>query len=304
MHIPDSMLQGSICSVSAIVSVVSIIAASYFGLKDKNKPTAARFAAITALIFAAQMMNFPIMNGSSGHLLGGVLAASLLGTPFAVLAIALVLAIQSLVFSDGGITVLGANIFNMAILGAGLSGMLRSKLVAYAKGRQGEYAATAFAAWFSVVVASFAVSVELAVSGQIEFSALMPAMLGTHALIGIGEAFITIVCLMALPVHNMAEGSKMQVALPLSAAVFVALLLSPFASALPDGFEWIAGKYNFMHQSAPAFAGIFPDYTISSIDNEMLSTGLAGLVGVICCFGLAWISVRIMETRATKQIIA
>lgn len=304
MHIPDSMLQGSICPVTAIVSVAGIIAASYYGFKAKDKPTAAYFGAITALIFAWQMMNFPIMDGTSGHLLGGVLAASLLGTPFGVLAIALVVAIQSLVFSDGGITVLGANIFNMAILGAGVGGILRSKLLTHWKSTQGKYAATAVAAWLSVIVASFAVSIELAIDGQIAFFEVVSAMVGTHALIGVGEAFITVACCLLLPADSVTTKTKGQIAVPLTAAVVVALLLSPFASGFPDGLEWIAEKYNFLHQSAPVFVGPLPDYAFPSLSNEILSTGVAGLVGVILSFGIAWMILRIVELSTAKQKIA
>ncbi len=303
MHIPDSMLQGSICPVTATVSAAGIIAACCYGLKAEDKPTAAGFGAITALIFAWQMMNFPIMNGTSGHLLGGVLAASLLGTPFGVLAIALVVTIQSLVFSDGGITVLGANIFNMAILGAGVGGMLRSKLVTLWKSTQGKYAATAVAAWLSVIVASFAVSVELAIDSQIAFFEVVSAMVGTHALIGVGEAFITVACCLLLSAHSVTTKAKGPVAVPLTAAVVVALLLSPFASGFPDGLEWIAEKYNFLHESAPAFVGPLPDYAFPSLSNEILSTGVAGLVGVIISFGVAWIILHIMEFSTTKQKI-
>ena len=301
MHIPDAMLQGSICPVTATISAAGIIAASYYGLKAKGKPTASYFGAITALIFAGQMMNFPIMNGTSGHLLGGVLAASLLGTPFGILAIALVVAIQSLVFSDGGITVLGANIFNMAILGAGVSGMLRLRLVTHWKTTQGKYTATAVAAWVSVILASFAVSVELAIDGQISFFMVVPAMVGTHALIGVGEAFITVACCGLLSAYNVTTRTKGQVAVPFTAAVLVALLLSPFASGFPDGLEWIAEKYNFLHESTPAFVGPLSDYVFPSLNNEILSTGVAGLLGVILSFGLAWAILRTMELSRPKQ---
>ena len=110
MHIPNSMLQGAVCPVTALVGVLGVAVAALKAFWSEHKPSAARFGAITALIFAGQMMNFPIQDGTSGHLLGGVLAAALLGTPFGILSIALVVTIQCLVFSDGGFAVLGANI--------------------------------------------------------------------------------------------------------------------------------------------------------------------------------------------------
>jgi cobalt/nickel transport system permease protein len=235
------------------------------------------------------------MSGTSGHLLGGVLASSLLGAPFGVLAVALVVAIQSMVFSDGGITVLGANIMNMAILGAGLGGMLREFLAGRWQGAAGGYLATAVAAWLSVVVASFAVSVELAVAGQIGFSQVVMAMVGTHTLIGIGEAIITVAACMLLSMNSVSGSSAWRVSVPLTAAFLVALLLSPFASGFPDGLEWIAEKYAFLHESAPVFAGPLPDYTVPFISDEMLSSGFAGVLGVLVCFGAAWLLSRLMD---------
>jgi cobalt/nickel transport system permease protein len=301
MHIPDSMLQGSICPVTAAMCAAGIIVASYYGTRAKQKPTAARFGAITALIFAGQMMNFPIMDGTSGHLLGGVLAATLLGTPFGVLATAIVVAIQSLVFSDGGITVLGANMLNMAILGAGMGGMLRSALATRWQGARGGYMATAVAAWFSVILASFALSAELAVDGQIEFISVVAAMVGTHALIGIGEALITVVACMLLSTYTVSRGTNGHVTVPLTAALLVALLLSPFASVFPDGLEWVAEKYGFLHESAPAFVGPLSDYTVPLVNIDLLSTGFAGVAGVIVSFGIAWFLLRIMGMFTTSR---
>lgn len=288
MHIPDSMLQGSVCPATAAVSVIGIAAASYYGMKG-DKPTATRFAAITALIFAGQMMNFPIMDGTSGHLLGGVLAASLLGIPFGVLSVALVVIIQSLFFSDGGVTVLGANLLNMAIIGAGVGGMLRSKLMNKWQTPNGGIMATAMAAWLSVILASFAVSVELAMDGQIGFSSVIASMVSTHMLIGIGEAVITVGACLLVPSTSASKKTYGYFAIPAAAAMVTALLLSPFASGFPDGLEWVAAKYQFLHESAPALVGPLPDYSVPFISNNMLSTGLSGLIGVIISFTAAWV---------------
>ena len=291
MHIPDAMLQGAICPVTATVSVVGVLAAAWWAMKSDSKPSAGRFAAIVALLFAAQMMNFPVMHGTSGHLLGGVLAASVLGMPLGVLAIALVVTIQSLVFADGGVTVLGANVFNMALLGAGIGGWLQQRLV----GSLGQYAATAVAAWGAVMLAALAVSVELALDGQVAFGSVLAAMLGTHALIGVGEALITVAAVALLANSwGHAEG-KAQVAVPLLTAALVGLLLSPFASGFPDGLEWVAGQYQFLHEAAPAFVAAMPDYSVAAISNASLSTGLAGLAGVLICFTLGFGLLRGLE---------
>ena len=107
MHIPGSMLHGAICPVTAAVAVAGFGVATCLGMKSEEKPSIAQFASVSSLIFALQMLNFPIQNGTSGHLLGGVLALSLLGVPFGVLSMAIVLVVQSLFFGDGGGKYLG-----------------------------------------------------------------------------------------------------------------------------------------------------------------------------------------------------
>ncbi|MBK8455125.1 MAG: energy-coupling factor ABC transporter permease [Thiofilum sp.] len=296
MHIPDSMLQGTICPVTALISVAGVIAATWWALKSESRPSAARFAAIVALIFAGQMMNFPISNGTSGHLLGGVLAATFLGTPLAILAIALVVTIQCLVFSDGGITVLGANVLNMALIGAGIGGLLQQSLTP----KLGKYIATTLAAWSSVVLAAFAVSVELALAGTINFAQVLPAMLGTHAWIGLGEALISVIAVVVLANEFANKGEKMSIAIPLGIAAMVSFFLSPLASSFPDGLEWVGEQYQFLHESAPAFVGVMPDYTIAAISNESLSTGVAGLLGVTLSFVVAFIVWRSLSKTATQ----
>ena len=289
MHIPNSMLQGAVCPVTAFVSVFGLVAASLRAFWSQHKPTASRFAAITALIFAGQMMNFPIQDGTSGHLLGGVIAAALLGIPFGILAMALVVTIQCLVFSDGGFTVLGANILNMAVIGAGLGGIINLYFKNRFSSRSPQYAiGLGFTAWLSVMMAALACSIELAVSGTIAFSKVVGAMLSTHALIGIGEGLITVAVCFALEAEPIRTSPKRSVTVPLVASGIIAAMLSPFASGFPDGLEWVAEKYQFLHEAAPAFVSPLPDYTVTSINNGILSTGLAGLIGVLITFFIAW----------------
>lgn len=305
MHIPNSMLHGTICPVTVLVSTVGIAVAALKAFWSGHKPTAARFGAITALIFAGQMMNFPIQNGTSGHLLGGVLAAALLGVPFGVLSIALVVTIQCLVFSDGGFIVLGANVLNMAIIGAGLGGLINLYLVKKFSLKSKQNAISlGIAAWLSVILAALACSIELAISGTIEFHKVAGAMLGTHALIGIGEGLITVAVCFALAAEPIKTSPKRSVAVPLVASGIIATMLSPFASGFPDGLEWVAQKYQFLHESAPSFVGPLPDYSVSWISNESISTGLAGLVGVALTFFIAWGVARILISPRHPETIA
>jgi cobalt/nickel transport system permease protein len=275
------MVSGAVCPVTAMVAAAGIGGAAWAAARSEDKPDATRFAATSALVFAAQMMNFPVQSGTSGHLIGGVLAAALLGTPFAVLAISLVLAVQCLVFSDGGLSVLGANVVNMSLVGAGLGGLLAGRL----KSRSpGSLARLGLAAWASVVLAALGCSIELALSGAVPFPVSAPAMLGTHAVIGVGEALITVLAFSVF--YAPATASRKTALVPAVAAVVIALVLSPFACGYPDGLEWVSGRLGFLHESAPAFVAPLAGYSLPVSLPAFLSTGLAGLAGVLVVFAL------------------
>ena len=147
---------------------------------------------LAAFIFAAQMLNFPVAGGTSGHVIGAALAAILLGPWAAVLIMSCVLIAQSLIFQDGGLLALGANIFNMGIV-ASFGAYYIYKLFTWMLGpsRKGTLVSGFAAAWFSVFLASLFCAVELAISGSSPFGVVLPAMAGVHALIGIGEGLIT-----------------------------------------------------------------------------------------------------------------
>ncbi|MDP8259322.1 MAG: energy-coupling factor ABC transporter permease [Candidatus Aadella gelida] len=305
MHIPNSMLHGGVCPVTAVLSALGVLLAAFTASRAKNKPTAAKFGAITALIFAGQMMNFPISSGTSGHLLGGVMAVALLGMPFGVLAMALVVTIQCLVFSDGGFTVLGANILNMAIIGAGIGGLINAYLVKKFSAKSSGYAiGLGVTAWVSVMLAALACSLELGISGAIAFPKVVGAMLGTHAIIGIGEGLITVAVCFALASEPIKTSPRRSVTVPLVASGIIAMMLSPFASGFPDGLEWVAAKYQFFHESAPSFVSPLTDYSVSWIGNEAVSTSLAGLAGVFLTFLIAWGAARILTSPRHPQTIA
>jgi len=303
MHIPNGMLQGGICPVTAVVSIIGVGVVGFKAFFAKYKPSATRFASITALIFASQMINFPISGGTSGHLLGGVLAVALLGVPFGILSMALVVATQCLAFSDGGFTVLGANILNMAIIGTGLGGIIHSAFAKRFPSNSPQYmVGLGFAAWISVMLAAFACSAELAISGTIPFFRVIGAMFGTHALIGIGEGLITVAVCFALASKPVNISQRRSVAVPLIASGIIATILSPFASRLPDGLEWVAQKYAFLHESAPTFVSPLPDYAVPAISNEVLTTGLAGIIGIAITFFIAWIVARFLNRSKRAKV--
>ncbi len=290
MHIPDSMIQGHLCPVTAAVSTAGVALAAYFGWKSEKQPSIQRFAAVSSLIFALQMLNFPVATGTSGHLLGGVLAASMLGIPFGILAMALVVTLQCIVFADGGLTVLGLNVLNMAIIGAGFGGMLKQMLCwNFRKQRELELLSIFIVSWISVMTAAFAVCIELAISGTIQLGVVTSSMLSVHALIGVGEGMITVIaCMLFETDETEARSSKHRMVwAPALTALIAAMLLSPFASGSPDGLEWVGEKLSFLKESAPNFVSPMPDYSLPFISSEAISTGMAGLLGVIFTFAIA-----------------
>jgi cobalt/nickel transport system permease protein len=148
-----------------------------------------------AFIFAAQMINFPIPGGTSGHLLGGTLASVLLGPWAGSLVMVAVFIVQAVVFQDGGLTVLGANIVNMGLIGT-FAGYYLYEAIRRVLGWNswgGIGAGTAIAAWVSVFVAAIVTALQLAASGTVPLDVAIPAMAGWHVMIGIGEAIITVI---------------------------------------------------------------------------------------------------------------
>lgn len=191
MHIPDGFLSTQTLIPAWVISAGGIgysLRRAAWMVRDRFVPL---MGVMAAFVFAAQMLNFPVMGGTSGHLLGGVLAAVMLGPYAGAVVISVVLLVQCLVFQDGGLTALGANILNMAMIGT-IAGYFIFKLLRMILGAKGFLAAVAIAAWFSVVLASIACAFELAFSGTSPLGVALPAMAGVHALIGIGEAVITV----------------------------------------------------------------------------------------------------------------
>lgn len=292
MHIPNEMLNGLICPVGTALAVTGIAIATHAAKRSKTRPSASRFAAVAALVFAAQMLNFPVQDGTSGHLLGGVVASGLLGVPFGVLALALVVSIQSLVFADGGLLVLGANVFNMALLGAGVGGLLNETL---RKSGLHRHLSLLLSAWMSVLLAATACSVELAISGTIEAGRVLPSMLGVHVLIGVGEALLTLALVSAFS-NQSATAGRWDFAAPFMGALLAATMFSPFASSHPDGLEWVAEQYGFLKEGAPLFVTPLADYALPMVSDGALSTALAGFIGVVLVAGAGMLLGRFLQS--------
>jgi len=193
MHIPDGFLTTEValaCAVPAAVAVGIGLRRANADLDERRVPL---LGVTAAFIFAAQMLNFPVAGGTSGHFMGAALAAILLGPWLACLVLAVVLGVQAFVFADGGITALGANIFNLGVLGA----LVVGGLMHAARGLPPRLVAGA-GAFLAVMAAAGATALELAISGTVPLATVLPAMLGVHALIGAGEAIITVAAVSAV----------------------------------------------------------------------------------------------------------
>lgn len=295
MHIPSEMLVGPICPVTAAVAIVGVGTAAALIVKLKKfAPAAGRFALVSATVFGLQMLNYPIFNGISGHLIAGVFAASILGIPAGVLSMALVLTIQTLLFADGGLMMLGANILNMAIIGAGVGGLIRQTLIGRNINRD---VATGIAAVASVELAVLALSVQLALSGKATASA-MGMLIAVHTVLAVVEGFATVLLVKACTFTSEKTASRSAYAV-LSGLIVACVAAAPFASAFPDAFEWTMERFHLL-PNAPAFTHApLPDYMIGSISNEFLSAGFAGVIGIAVVMVLAF-ALALPVARRTK----
>jgi len=199
MHIPDGFLSNEValaCAVPAAAAVAYGLRRAERELDDRRAPL---LGVTAAFVFAAQMLNFPVAGGTSGHFLGAALAAVLLGPWLAGVVLAVVLVVQAFVFADGGVTALGANILNMGVIGGLVVGgvMVAARRVLPAS-RTTTLAIAGAGAWLAVMAGAAATAVELGISGTVPLGTVLPAMLGVHAVIGAGEAIITVAAVSAV----------------------------------------------------------------------------------------------------------
>ena len=200
MHIPDGWVDPAFLLVTWII-VAAVIAVSLYKLREHDPSRIAYMAVLGGTIFAAQMLNFPILGGTSGHVLGGALAAAIVGPWGAVLVMAIVLLIQALLFADGGILALGPNIFNMGVVGVFVGYIVLRYLMLNASPEENRgryYGGVFIGAFLSVVVASFFAAIEIGVPILVSPSVIplmvaLPTILFYHILIGIGEGIISTV---------------------------------------------------------------------------------------------------------------
>lgn len=303
MHMANHLVSPEVGSTMFLVSSVGI---GYAIRKIKSDPKQLEradiglFAATSALVFAAQMVNFSLpMTGSSGHIVGGVLLALLFGRAPSTLAMSVILTLQSLIFADGGLFALGANIFNMAIIPCLIVIPLMQKLIG-----QSRVMLPIIATLVSIQLGAFSVVVETQASQitTLPFYDFLLRIQPIHLAISLIEAVVTVGLLALIQkIRGKRQAVYMLSGLAFSVGAFVSLL----ASQLPDGLEWASEKKssgisltsqdNFLQavekfQTSLAF---LPDYSFATIHaNEMLGTMLSGILGcaltlfAIACLGL------------------
>ena len=193
LHIPDGFVSAPVAAVGWVAAAGLIAFAARKADRNLEERAIPLMGVSAAFIFAAQMVNFPVAGGTSGHLLGGALAAILLGPWAAIIVMTAVVALQALLFQDGGLAALGVNTLNMAVLTVLVSWAVYRGLSPLARLHPVLPAVAAFAAaWLSVQAAATATALQLAVSGTSSLEVALPALVGVHALIGIGEGAITL----------------------------------------------------------------------------------------------------------------
>lgn len=308
MHIPDGFLSTMVSIALWVAAIVVLAHALRRSGKDLGERQLPLMGVLAAAIFAGQMLNFSVTGGTSGHLLGAALATILVGPWPAVVVMTTVVGVQALVFQDGGLLALGANLFNMAVIGVAVSYFAYSSLRRLTRGAAwGLFLSGFAAAWSSIFIASLAAALQLALSGTSPANLAVPAMAGIHALIGIGEGLITVGALAFLyatrrellgaePVS--AAGGRGVWALGLGVALLLSVL-SPLASANPDGLEWVAEQAGFLQAARAPLLSLIPDYVLPGVSNEALATILAGILGTLIVFGVALGVAYIRRNRKT-----
>lgn len=301
MHIPDGFIDVKTAISATALAAVGVGCALYQVRKNLPARRVPLLGLGAAFVFAAQMVNFPVIGGTSGHLVGGTLIAVLLGVPAAVVVMTTVLVSQCFLFADGGVMALGVNLLNMAVIApvAGLA--VYRGMVRLMPGLRGQLAAIMFAGWCSTVAASLACAGQLAWSGTVAWSAAFPAMAGIHMLIGLGEGAISALVFFAvgkarpeLAANAPTEGVRSFVGYGLLATLGVAAFVAPFACPWPDGLEAVAARLGFEHAAAESARAPLADYVFPGIGSAGVATALAGIVGAVVAFALAVVLSRIL----------
>jgi len=302
LHIPDGFLSILVAAVTWLI-VLGILA---YALRQAQHALDERLIPLAgimgAFIFAAQMINFPVAGGTSGHFIGAALAFIVLGPWLGLLTMTAVIALQALLFQDGGLLAMGANILVMGVV----PGFIGYQVYRFGAGRdrQVQLGITGTAAWLSIMAAALVTTLLLAFSATTTLAVALPVMMAVHALIGLGEALITVSALVLImrsrPTllqtgHENGHNSWLIVGLII---VLLLVLLAPFASGHPDGLTWVAEMSGFSEAARSSPYQLLPDYTLPPFGETPISTILAGFVGVLV---VSLVIIGITKTLSPKK---
>ncbi|MGW0705993.1 energy-coupling factor ABC transporter permease [Streptomyces sp. NPDC002643] len=318
MHVPDGFINAPVSAVAGVVAAGAVAVSLRGARRELDERTAPLAGLVAAFIFAVQMLNFPVAAGTSGHLLGGALAAILVGPYTGVLCVSVVLLMQGILFADGGLTALGVNITIMAVVTSIVGyAVFRGLVKVLPKTRRSVTVSAFVAALLSVPSAAAAFTLVYAIGGttDVPIGSVLTAMVGVHVLIGIGEAAITALTVGAViavrpdlvhgargltaPLKLRVNGELVDAPAPVPAPVaarsprklllaglgtslLLAGVVSFYASADPDGLEKVAADKGFDAKAEEHAAADSPlaDYGIEGLTDARLSGGLAGVIGV------------------------
>ncbi|MFJ3704927.1 MULTISPECIES: energy-coupling factor ABC transporter permease [Streptomyces] len=318
MHVPDGFIDAPVSAAAGVVAAGAVAVGLRGARRELDQRTAPLAGLVAAFIFAVQMLNFPVAAGTSGHLLGGALAAILVGPYTGVLCIAVVLLMQGILFADGGLTALGVNITVMGVVTVVVAyALFRGLTRVLPRTRRSTTAAAFVAALVSVPAAALAFTLIYAIGGttDVPIGKVLTAMVGVHVLIGIGEAAITALTVGAViavrpdlvhgargtgaplklrvdgelvdapaaaPAPVAARSTRKVWATGLAAALVLAGFVSFYASANPDGLEKVAADKGIDEKVQEHGAADSPlaDYGVKDVTDARLSGGLAGVIGV------------------------
>jgi cobalt/nickel transport system permease protein len=324
MHIPDAVLDPKVAAATGALAVAGLLVGLRKLERQLGERTTVLMGTMSAFVFAAQMVTFPLGPlPISGHLMGGVLSAVMLGPWAGAVVLGAVLIVQCLLFGDGGLTALGANFINMGLIGAIGGYAIYAPIRRAIGGRPGVLIGGMIAAWFSVLLASGAFAVELAASASgrgADFFRILSWMALVHAGIGLGEALITGLVLRfvlltrpdlvyeperpateaAATAESRASRWGQTTLAGLAIALAVGVFVAPFASTHPDGLEYVGAKLGFLRAEAPAVVPApIPDYQLPvfGAGRVELATATAGLLGTLVVFAVGLGLARIFARR-------
>jgi cobalt/nickel transport system permease protein len=311
MHVPDGFLSAGVAAGTWAAGAGTLGWALRAERGDPERVGAGTLGALSGFVFAAQLVNVPLLPGTSGHLVGGMLAAALVGPWRGLVVMAVVLGVQALLFQDGGVTAYGANLLAMGGGGC-LAGLAVASLVdRLLPGARGRVAGPVAGAFVGTLVGAAFVATLLALSGLYPARTVLPVMLSLHVPIALLEAALTGAILGAvvrwrpdlvrgLQSGGAAASRSAPVLGALIVALAVAAFLAPFASPLPDGLESVAERLGFADAASALWPAPAPGYELPGAALGRAGTALAGVLGTLGAAALAWALSRGLSPREAR----